>query len=563
MKFESFQYVRPDIEKITQEIEHVLNQFKHSKKIEELNHYIQKINSIRSFFESMMHLAAIQFTRDTKNAFFLEEQKYFDEMYPIYLNILRDYFEILNTSIYRKQLEARWGKQFFSLAELQSKVISKDVLEDLVIENKLVSKYTKLIASAKIKFDNENKNLAQLQAYAYNSNRETRKKALTAKYDFYMDNEEELDTIFNGLVKKRTEIAKKLGYKNYIALGYDRMLRVDFNPSHLLNFRKEIKEKLVPFLNEIRENQRIRTNLTTLTYYDLDYLFQDGSPSPKGDSKWIVQQFQQIFRNLSNETDEFYNFMISNNLVDLDTRENKARAGYCSFLPLYKSPFIFANFNGSSDDVRVFSHEAGHAFQLYSSRQIELVDYHYPTYEACEIHSMSMELLIWQSLDLVFKEDVHKYKYSHLIGAIDWMIYCVAIDEFQHFIYENPDISPSARKKEWRRIEKLYLPFRIYEGNDFLERGGYWQQQTLIYKTPFYFIDYALAQICAFQIFTESNTNMELAISKFLQICKTGGSKSFLSILKEAKLTSPFDDGCIDLIVSELKMEMKKIEDYI
>jgi len=560
MKFEKFKYERPNIEKLEQLIKQLLFQFKRSNDIEELSNIISKINQLRSNFESMMKLAYLQFMRNTRDSFYSEEQKFYDESYPIYQNLLNDYFRNLVSCKFRKQLEAVWGKQLFSLAEQQTKTISTNIIEDLVIENSLVSQYTKLISSARIKFLSKEMNLTQVRAYSQNTNRDLRKQAVDARYGFYEKHEEELDKIFNHLVKKRTEIAQKLGYKNFIELGYDRMQRIGYDSEMIRNFRKQVKKIIVPLLIMLKENQGKRLNLKTLRYYDLDILFEDGNPEPKGDIKWILNKFQHVFKEISPETSEFYQFMESNNLLDVETRNDKARAGYCTYIPAFKAPYIFANFNGTCDDVRVFLHEAGHAFQLYSSRNLELVDYHYPTYEACEIFSMSMELFGWNSLNCIFGEETNKYKYLHLHEALDWLVYCIAVDEFQHIVYENPLLTPSERKAEWRNIEKEYLPFRHYEGNDYLERGGYWQQQTLIYKTPFYFIDYALAQVCAFQFWTLFKANEQVAFSKFLTICKAGGSNSFLTILEESGLISPFINGCIETILPIIKKELDDLE---
>ena len=560
MNFEKFNYKRPNIKKITHDLNQLLNRFKQSTDIEELSKIISKINQLRSNFESMMNLAYLQFMRNTSDSFYLEEQKFFDESNPIYQNLLNDYFRLLVNCECRSQLEERWGKQFFTLAELQTKTISTNIIEDLVLENKLVSQYTKLISSARIIFLSKEMNLTQVRAYSQNINRELRKQAVNARYGFYEENEEELDLIFTNLVKKRTEIAQKLGYDNFIELGYARMLRIGYDSKMIRIFRKQVKDVIVPLLIELKENQKNRLKVKTLRYYDLDILFDDGNPEVKGNNKWILNEFEHVFKGISPETAEFYQFMKSNKLLDVETRNDKARAGYCTYIAEHKSPFIFANFNGTSDDVRVFLHEAGHAFQLYASRNLELIDYHYPTYEACEIFSMSMELFGWKWLHPIFGEDTNKYKYLHLHEALDWLVYCVAVDEFQHVVYENPLLTPNERKEKWRNIEKEYLPFRNYEGNDYLERGGYWQQQTLIYKTPFYFIDYALAQVCAFQFWKRFKTNEQETFSKFLTICKAGGSNSFLAILEESNLISPFVNDCIESILPMLKNELVTIE---
>ena len=260
-----------------------------------------------------------------------------------------------------------------------------------------------------------------------------------------------------------------------------------------------------------------------------------------------------MYEDLSKETGEFFKFMQENHLMDLVAKKGKAGGGYCTFIEDYKAPFIFSNFNGTSGDIDVLTHEAGHAFQVYSSRHFEIPEYYWPTYEACEIHSMSMEFFTWPWMDLFFKEDTDKYKFSHLSDALLFLPYGVSVDEFQHWVYENPEATPKERKLQWREIEKKYLPHKDYEGNDYLENGGFWQRQGHIYNSPFYYIDYTLAQICAFQFWKRSRENQEEAWADYVKLCKLGGSMSFTKLVEAANLISPFEDGCVESVVGEIE----------
>jgi M3 family oligoendopeptidase len=247
--------------------------------------------------------------------------------------------------------------------------------------------------------------------------------------------------------------------------------------------------------------------------------------------------------------------------MDLVAKRGKESGGYCTFIEDYKAPFIFSNFNGTSGDIDVLTHEAGHAFQVYRSRDLDIPEYYWPTYEACEIHSMSMEFLTWPWMELFFKEDTEKYKFSHLSGALIFLPYGVAVDEFQHFVYENPNASPVERKQAWRKIEMEYLPHRDYEGNEFLEHGGYWQRQSHIYQSPFYYIDYTLAQICAFQFWKRSTEKDETAWEDYLNLCQLGGSKSFLDLVESANLKSPFVDGTVQSVVKVIDEWLSTVDD--
>src|SRR5690606_10368746 len=296
-------------------------------------------------------------------------------------------------------------------------------------------------------------------------------------------------------------------------------------------------------------------------YYDESFSFKSGNPVPKGDPEWIIENGKKMYKELSEETNEFFTYMIHSNLMDLVAKKGKAGGGYCTYISEYQAPFIFSNFNGTSGDIDVLTHEAGHAFQVYSSRHFEVPEYNWPTYEAAEIHSMSMEFFTWPWMELFFKEDTDKYKFSHLSEALLFLPYGVAVDEFQHFVYENPNVSPAERNKAWREIEKKYLPYRDYDGNEYLEKGGFWQRQSHIYNDPFYYIDYTLAQICAFQFWKKSRENHEEAWADYIHLCKQGGSKPFTELIKVANLLSPFEEGTVESVVGEIDTWLNSIDD--
>jgi M3 family oligoendopeptidase len=561
MKFGEFQYKRPHIKELEINFNELLKSFNDAESFESQSFAMERINNVRNEFESMAQIVEIRHTIDTTDKFYEKEQDFFDENTPIYQGLISSYYSSLVNSKFKSELENKWGKQLFNIAELTIKTFSPEIIEDLQLENKLSSEYTKLIASAKIMFEGEERNLSQLSPFQISTDRSMRKRANEAKYSFMVENEQKLDDIYDGLVKVRTKIAKKLGYKNFVELGYARMLRADYNSEMVANFRKQVEEYIVPAATNLRERQKVRLGLEELKYYDERFSFKTGNAKPKGDPEFIINCGKEMYSELSAETNEFFSFMIDNELMDLVSKKGKAGGGYCTFISDYKAPFIFSNFNGTSGDVDVLTHEAGHAFQVYSSRNYEIPEYNFPTYEACEIHSMSMEFFTYPWMNLFFKEDAYKYKFSHLSEALLFIPYGVTVDEFQHFIYENPEATPAERKLAWREIEKKYLPHRNYEDNEYLERGGWWHQQGHIFGTPFYYIDYTLAQICAFQFFVKAMENRETAWNDYLTLCKAGGSDSFVNLVNLAKLTSPFENGCISSIIGHIESELNSIDD--
>ncbi|WNF24700.1 M3 family oligoendopeptidase [Mesobacillus jeotgali] len=561
MQFNDYPYTRPNIEEVEGNFNQLLERFQSAESFEVQNGVMKEINELRSEFESMRQIVQIRQTIDTTDEFYKKEKDFFNEVGPAYKGLITKYYKALTGSKFRSQLEEKWGKQLFSLADSQLKTFSPDVLKDMQEENKLVSEYVDLLASAKIPFDGEVKNLAQLVPYHQSPDRTIRKESNEAKYNFFVEHADKLDDLYDKLVKVRTSIAKKLGFSSFTELAYARLSRTDYDAEMVAKFRDQVKEYIVPLATKLKKRQQERIGVDTFKYYDDSFSFKTGNPDPKGDAEWIVNQAKKMYEEMSPETNEFYTYMVENNLMDLLSKAGKAGGGYCTYISKHKSPYIFANFNGTKGDVRVLKHEVGHAFQVFESRVFEVPEYGFPTLEACEIHSMSMEFFAWPWMDLFFEEDTDKYKFSHLSEAVLFIPYGVAVDEFQHFVYANPEATPAERKQAWREVEKKYLPHRDYEGNDFLENGGFWQQQGHIYKVPFYYIDYTLAQICALQFWKRTQENTEDAWKDYLHLCKQGGSQSFTELVKEANLISPFEDECVKSVIDEIEAYLNTVDD--
>ncbi|MCQ6279845.1 M3 family oligoendopeptidase [Bacillus sp. EB600] len=561
MKFEDYTYTRPNLDEVKEKFGAVLVKFTGAGSAEEQNQAMNEINSIKNDLGTMFNLCSIRHSINTNDKFYQTEQDYMDEIEPEIEGLTTKYYQALVDSKFRPELEQKWGTQLFALAESQLKTFKPEVIPLLQKENRLSTEYTKLIATAKIEFEGEERTLAQLEPFIQANDRDMRQRASEAKFGFLAGHQEELDRIYDDLVKVRTEIAKRLGYKNFVELGYYRMMRTDYNAEMVAGYRKQIKDFIVPIATKLKERQRERIGVDQLKYYDEGFNFPTGNPAPKGSPEWILENGQKMYEELSNETGEFFRFMQEHHLLDLIAKKGKAGGGYCTYIENYKSPFIFSNFTGTSGDIDVLTHEAGHAFQVYSSRTFEIPEYYWPTYEACEIHSMSMEFFTWPWMDLFFKEEADKYRFAHLSDALLFLPYGVSVDEFQHWVYENPDAAPKERNLKWREIEKKYLPHRDYGGNGYLENGGFWQKQGHIYNDPFYYIDYTLAQICAFQFWKRSRDNHQKAWTDYVNLCKLGGSMSFLKLVETARLLSPFEDGCVESVVGEIEKWLNSVDD--
>jgi len=542
MKFGDFEYKRPDMNSTRKSFESKLSALEKSDSLDVQNQLIEEISELRQEFESMSQLCYIRHTVDTRDSFYESEQNFFDENEPVYEGFISKYYKILIESPFRKGLEKHWGKQFFRLAEKSIKVFSEEIIDDLIEENRLSTRYTKLLASAQIEFQGKKRTLSEMKPFQMDLDRGVRRAANEAKYAFMQEHGDDFDEIFDCLVKVRTRMAHKLAYDNFVQMGYDRMQRSDYNAEMVSKYRKDIHLYIRPFASKMKELQRKRLGIDRLYHYDESIFYKDGNAKPTGDHDFLVEEAQKMYRDLSPETGKFFEFMRENELMSLKSMPGKSPGGYCTYISKYRAPFIFSNFNGTSDDVDVLTHEAGHAFQTYMSRKYLLMEYNFPTLEACEIHSMSMEFLTWPWMESFFGEDADKYRFAHLSHALMFIPYGAAVDEFQHEVYENPQASQMDRRKMWRRIERKYLPHRDYGENDYLNSGGFWHQQGHIFKNPFYYIDYTLAQVCAFQFWKNADESREKTWKAYVDLCSLGGSKSFLELVEAAGLDSPFEE---------------------
>ncbi|BBM44031.1 M3 family oligoendopeptidase [Leptotrichia trevisanii] len=561
MNFNDYKYEHLDLEKIKEEFSELIGNFEKAENVEVQIEAFDKIIKLRNHIETMQTLVSIRHSIDTNDEFYDKENEYMDEISPILFGFTNDFYRVLVNSRFKDELVKKYGKLLFDLAENTLKIFSNEIIPDAQEENRLSSKYSKLIASAKINFDGKELNLSQMVPYTQSKDRNVRIGAARKVAQFFAENQEEFDNIYDSLVKVRTKMAQKMGYKNYVEFGYKQLSRLEYDAKMVEGYRKQVLENIVPLHTELRKRQEKRLGVEKLRFYDETIKFNSGNADPHGSPEWILNHGKTMYRELSKETDEFFKFMTENNLLDLLSKKGKMSGGYCTYIPEHKAPFIFANFNGTAHDIDVLTHEAGHAFQVYQSRGFDVPEYLWPTYEACEIHSMSMEFLTWPWMDLFFENDTDKYKFIHLSEALLFIPYGVTVDEFQHWVYENPEVTPQERREKWLEIEKKYLPTRDYGEVEELKNGIFWFRQGHIFSSPFYYIDYTLAQVCAFQFWIKSREDREKAWQDYLNLCKLGGSKSFFELMKSANLKNPFKEGTIAAVIPKIKEYLDSVDD--
>ncbi len=554
MKFSEMPYARPDAAAVKTELASLTAAFRAAKSFDEADGVFVKEDRLDRHIDTLYNLSYIRHSIDTRDEFYSGEAAFWDETLPTLQEALQPWVLALLESPYRKELEEKYGKVPFVNAEIRLRSFTPALVPLMQEENALTTEYEKLLASAKIPFEGKTYTLSQISPCKSDPDDDRRLAAWKAEGQWYMDNADKLDGIYDRLVKLRTEEGKLLGHENFVPLGYDRMERNCYDKTDVARFREAVVKYLVPIADSVYRAQAKRLGKAyPMTYADNALMFRSGNPKPAGSPDEIVAEAQKLYDALSPETSEFFTVMREQELMDLLSTEGKEAGGYCTSIHDYEVPFIFANFNGTADDVETVTHEAGHAFAGWLNRRRVPSSTVWPSLEACEVHSMSMEFFAWQNTDGFFGKDARKFFYSHLAGAVRFIPYGTLVDHFQHSVYEHPEMTPAERHAEWARLSGVYMPWARLEEIPFYGDGRAWQRQHHIYSSPFYYIDYCLAQTVALEFWARRLDDPEKAWQTYMDYTAAGGSLTFTDLLAHAGLESPFDGNCLKHICEKAK----------
>ncbi len=549
--FESMSAPTPTPEGAKEEYNALYASWRRAKTRGERLQAIRQWDQIRRSLDTWQALTHLRFNQDTQNEDHKSARAYCDEVRPKLMELDVTMKRELLASPHRSELEQEFGTQAFALWQSDIKTYDPKIAEDLVKEANLQAEFIQLLASAELEFRGVKYNMSGLKQFAEDRDRAVRHDSIRVLWRWFDAQRESLDRIFDDLVRLRHGMARKLGFEDFVPLGYLRMNRVDYGRADVERFRNEVRDRVVPLCEKLRKRQARRLGLSELCYWDESLHDATGNPRPRGDHDWMLARAREMFDQLGRDTGEFFRLLCDRNLLDLKSRQGKAGGGFCTALPAYGVPFIFANFNGTRGDVEVFTHEAGHAFQSWMSRNVKLHDYLWPTTESCEIHSMSLEFLTWPYMEMFFGEQAAGFRDMHLADRLLFLPYGVAVDHFQHLVYQRPEASPEERNRMWQEMERIYLPWRNYGDLERAARGGFWQQQRHIYLMPFYYIDYTLALTCALQFWVRAEEEREVALADYVRLCSRGGEAPFQELARSAGLVSPFEEECLAAVVRQ------------
>lgn len=560
MNFKDIPYRRPDMAAAAEETKLFTEKLKKADSYEALKAAYLSHEQARGDLRTMMTVASIRNTIDTADEFYEAEMKYLHSEMPKLSLLEKDAGKALLDSPFLGDFVAEFGPTSVNRLKAQQRLTSEAIVEDRVKDSDLRQQYAKAAAGCTVLFHGEQCNFYGLLKYMENTDRSIRKEAFQAWAKLYEDVAPELDRIYDEMIKVRSDMAKKLGFENYVEMAYLERGRYDYDLKDAQNFRRQVREEITPLASRLFNAQKKALGVNELQYYDEALSYPEGNAVPQGSREELVAAAQRMYRELSPETGRFFDRMVEDEMFDLETKPGKQGGGYCTFLPSVKMPFIFSNFNGTSADVDVLTHEAGHAFQAFTaSRVLPLMEQVHAGAEVAEIHSMAMEYWTYPWMELFFGEEADKYRYAHLASSLSNVPYLVSVDEFQERVFLNPSMTAKERRALWHEIEQTYMPWRRYDGNAFLEEGGFWMQKQHVFLFPFYYIEYAMAIMGAFEFFTRAQEDRPAAWADYLRLCEAGGSKGYFDLLTYAGLSIPVQPGgvkrCIAGIVKALGLE--------
>ena len=554
MKFNEMTYTRPDIDALLARCRELAAKAAAAPDGDALVRLYYEQSEAFAEYNTAANLANIHYTCDTRDAYWKAEQDFFDANGPAVTNASVEISRAFLANPHVDALTEKFGTT--CVAGKKNAVLSMD---DRTVElqqqfNALVSRYQQIYGGALVELDGKQLTIPQLGPYKEDLDPAVRRAAYEAEAGYFDAHRAELDELYGQIVQNLNAQARVMGYHDYSELSYVRMNRIGYGPEEIRKFRDQVANDVVPQLQKVMALRAKRTGIAHPAFTDLPILFRDGNPKPIPGYKARMDAARTMYHELSPETAEFIDFMQDNELFDVESRPGKMSGGYMTSLPSYKAPFIFANWNDTSGDVDVLTHECGHAFEGYVAERDPAIpaDLECPGMESAEIHSMAMEFLTAPWHHLLFGRDTDKYALLHAEDSFVFLAYGCEVDEFQHIMYQNPDLTPDERNAEWLKLEKKYRPWIDFDNLPFYGRGAGWQRQLHIYECPFYYIDYCLSTMAALQFFLLSLTDHKDAWARYLRLVRRAGTASYTELLETAGLKVPFEEGSIKGIAQQM-----------
>lgn len=546
IKVKDMTYSRIDIDDECEAFRRLTERVRTAKSGKELADIRSETIERTKHIRTMNSLCYIRFTMNTRDEYYLSEKTYYDENMPKLTAIAADFNRAFLSSPYLSDALGLINPNVAKVYELALKVSDEKIVPLMAEEAALVTEYDRLMSEMDFRFRGKKMPFSVLRKYFDDPCRDVRRKAMEIAGRRMEKDADALDGLFDKLVKVRARMAKEMDLPSYAVMGDMLMGRYSYGRREIGSFRREIAENVTPLVAELKTEIARGLGIDRVMLYDNETYFADGNPEPAHGPEGLFDAAKRMYHDMSREAGEFIDEMLAADAFDVFARDGKWGGGYCTAIDDYGQPFILANFNGSSGDVDVLTHEAGHALAYYemfrsgADYELEL-----GTMSVAEIHSMAMEFFAWKYAGSFFGEHAEKYKRMHLMSSLTFLPYGTQVDEFQETCYENPTMTPAERNELWRSLDAKYRPYLSAEGLPYFERGTRWQYQMHIYENPMYYIDYCLSQTVAHRFLLMSLENYDDAFARYMKLLRVAGGLPFGELVESVGIADPLKGGAL------------------
>jgi oligoendopeptidase F len=441
------------------------------------------------------------------------------------------------------------------------KLFKKENVELEKHEEELANKYSKIMGNMMFSFRGKKYTAQQMFKFLEEQDRNVRKEAYNVIWEKRKKEVNKIYNIFKRQIKIRNKIAKNANFKNYRDYKFEERERFYYTPDDCFSFHKNIKKNIIPFANRIMERRKKILGIDSIKPWDTPVDIYGKEPlKPFPNSKELLSKTIEVFKRVHPELGRKVSLMKKNKMLDLESRKGKAPGGYMSDLPETKLPFIFMNSVGIHEDILILLHESGHAFHLFSYNKQPLVEYRNPPNEICEVASMAMELLTMDKWYIFYdkKEDFLRAKIRHLGSIISLFPWISIVDLFQHWLYTEVNVNRVSLIKKWEDLVKTFLPHIDYTGNDFSLSYG-WIRIIHLFRYPFYYIEYALAQLGALQLWSNYKKDPKKTINQYMDGLSLGGSRPLPELYKAIGIKFDFSEKMLKKLLNEVNKELESL----
>ena len=555
-KLKDIPYKRMDFQEIQRKLDEFAEQITQAGDYDTVKKILLGSQELQKEVNENHTLAMIRMYQDSTDEYYAKEAMEQDKALA-----MRDSSKLnqaLISSSFAEDINREFGREFLLILDKDNRLLSEG--KDLQVkEQELMNRYQKMKATMKFEFQGKTLSEGELRPFRENPDREVRKECLKVMYRGYLDRKQEFEEILDELVKTRIKIAKANGFDSYLDYKNLEKGRREYGEKELTAFRKQIKEEVIPVMKALYEQQKERLGLETLTIYDYNLIFPDGNPRPAGEIQELCQAAGEMYHKLSPEIGAFYDEMLEHELIDAAPSPNKSTGiGFCTTLDKTGIPFVFANSNGTMSDVSVLTHELGHAWQAYCSMKKQpLQEYYWMANDLVEIPSKTMELFAYPYAEAFFGKDAEKFLYMHQYEIISELTFYTMVDEYEGWLYTNPQASMQERYEKFEQLFQEYNPG--VDNREFREEilaGAMLFGNMGVYMYPKYLISYVLSEMCALEFKERMDENPEQAWKDYELFCATGGSMEYVSILKQSGPSPAYVDGTVARALTGLKQRL-------